>query len=287
MSIRLKQLQSRLEQLDGFQSPDIALEQYNTPAYVAAHLLLHAMELDCIVGKNILDLGCGPGILGIGAKILDALTVTSVDIDDSALSIAQSNAEHADVSIEFIRADVFESLPTLLLPQIINAKLSLSDTPESEFPVLQSPPTLPLFDTVLMNPPFGTRKSGADLEFLRIACLLCQGSVFSLHKSSTRKHIVNTVKKWGLSCTPVGQYDYQIDAMYSFHKQDRVSVEVDLLRIDCSGMKEEMAKLINLPSGQVFQGLPIWTDCQLSGEKPKKGREKKPTTKSKRGKGRR
>ncbi|TEB15288.1 methyltransferase, partial [Perkinsus sp. BL_2016] len=41
------------------------------------------------------------------------------------------------------------------------------------------------FDTVLMNPPFGTRRAGVDVAFLRAALALVHGggSVFSLHKS--------------------------------------------------------------------------------------------------------
>jgi predicted RNA methylase len=44
-------------------------------------------------------------------------------------------------------------------------------------------------DTVIMNPPFGTKQKGADMEFLRAACSLARTSVYSLHKSSTRAHI--------------------------------------------------------------------------------------------------
>jgi rRNA N6-adenosine-methyltransferase METTL5 len=44
-------------------------------------------------------------------------------------------------------------------------------------------------DTVVMNPPFGTRRKGADMEFLAAALKLSRGSVYSLHKSSTRSHI--------------------------------------------------------------------------------------------------
>jgi predicted RNA methylase len=44
-------------------------------------------------------------------------------------------------------------------------------------------------DTVIMNPPFGTKQKGADMEFLRAACRLARTSVYSLHKSSTRAHI--------------------------------------------------------------------------------------------------
>ncbi len=40
-----------------------------------------------------------------------------------------------------------------------------------------------------MNPPFGTRRKGADAAFLRAAFRLATGSVYSLHKSSTRAYL--------------------------------------------------------------------------------------------------
>ena len=44
-------------------------------------------------------------------------------------------------------------------------------------------------DTVVMNPPFGTRTRGADVAFLRAAFALSRGAIYSLHKTSTRAHI--------------------------------------------------------------------------------------------------
>jgi hypothetical protein len=44
-------------------------------------------------------------------------------------------------------------------------------------------------DVVLMNPPFGTKRKGVDMEFLRVAFGVSRGTIYSLHKSSTRQHI--------------------------------------------------------------------------------------------------
>lgn len=41
-------------------------------------------------------------------------------------------------------------------------------------------------DTVIMNPPFGTRNKGIDTVFLKAALNLASHAVYSLHKSSTR-----------------------------------------------------------------------------------------------------
>lgn len=45
-----------------------------------------------------------------------------------------------------------------------------------------------LFDVVMMNPPYGTKKNeGIDYRFLEKAFQICNGNVYSFHKSSTRK----------------------------------------------------------------------------------------------------
>jgi hypothetical protein len=58
-------------------------------------------------------------------------------------------------------------------------------------------------DTVIMNPPFGTRRKGADADFLRAAARLVAGAggaIYSLHKSSTRAHL----QKLALRCAQGG-----------------------------------------------------------------------------------
>jgi hypothetical protein len=45
-----------------------------------------------------------------------------------------------------------------------------------------------IVDTVIMNPPFGTKNNeGIDVKFLRRGLEIAQHSVYSFHKSSTRK----------------------------------------------------------------------------------------------------
>lgn len=51
--------------------------------------VLDSLELD---GKNVLDLGCGSGILGIAALLLGCKTVTGCDIDPNARTAAEGNA---------------------------------------------------------------------------------------------------------------------------------------------------------------------------------------------------
>lgn len=87
-------------------------------------------------------------------------------------------------------------------------------------------------DTVLTNPPFGTKQNaGIDVTFLRAATRLASRAVYSFHKSSTRSYLVKTVKEWGYDVEVVAQMHFDIPNMYKFHKQDSVDIQVDLVRV--------------------------------------------------------
>lgn len=70
---KLKNLQCALEDLQTFENPKINLEQYTTTPHIAACILHTAQNVyGDIKGKTIADLGCGSGVLCIGAALLDA-----------------------------------------------------------------------------------------------------------------------------------------------------------------------------------------------------------------------
>ena len=88
-----------------------------------------------------------------------------------------------------------------------------------------------MVDTVISNPPFGTREKGIDMVFLHTACSVATTAVYSLHKTSTRDHIAKTVQSWGHKPEVVAQLRFDIPAMYAFHKKASKDVEVDLWRV--------------------------------------------------------
>lgn len=91
--------------------------------------------------------------------------------------------------------------------------------------------TLPKkFDTIVMNPPFGTREKGADLIFLKAALNMASKAVYSFHKTSTRRHVMTFAKKMGIFCKVIAELRFDLPASYKFHKQSSVDVEVDLIR---------------------------------------------------------
>jgi predicted RNA methylase len=113
------------------------------------------------------------------------------------------------------------------------------------------------FDTVLMNPPFGTRRPGVDVAFLRAALALVHGggAVFSLHKSSTRAHLLRTAASWGVGVEVVAQLRFDIPPTYAFHAEEGgVDVDVDLLRLFRGPPAEVAASLAALGNAPVYEG---------------------------------
>ncbi|MEI7648496.1 MAG: methyltransferase, partial [Methanomicrobiales archaeon] len=68
--MKLKQLEMTLQKAAGYAKPRPSLEQYMTPAPLAARMLYHALMKGDIEGKNVCDLGSGTGVLAIGAALL-------------------------------------------------------------------------------------------------------------------------------------------------------------------------------------------------------------------------
>ncbi len=65
---------------------------FGTGAHHTTQLCLSELEQLPTQGANVLDMGCGSGILGIAAVLLGAKRVTMVDIDENAVKTAGENA---------------------------------------------------------------------------------------------------------------------------------------------------------------------------------------------------
>jgi rRNA N6-adenosine-methyltransferase METTL5 len=184
-----------------------------------------AHSYDEFEGQVVADLGCGTAMLSIGAAILGACHVIAIDLDSDALEIAKENI------------DEFEDPPLPI------------DLVQSSVQAIVLQPRI-YADTVIMNPPFGTRTKGADMDFLRAAFKISRHSIYSLHKSSTREHIgkiaIRDLK--AKSAEVLAQLRYDLPATYKFHKQKSRDIEVDLWRFEVPDRKEE--KVNNFRSGE-------------------------------------
>jgi putative methylase len=163
--IRKLDLELFLSKIAPQPTPQAQLEQYTTPEQIAATMLhIAAYSNDHIIGKSVLDLGCGTGRLGLGACFLGAGSVVGVDIDRVAVNTAQKNALKIGFAdcVQLIIGDIHS----------VNGR----------------------FDTVLQNPPFGVQTRGADRAFL-LKALEAGRFIYSLHNHPTvDKELIKRLK---------------------------------------------------------------------------------------------
>jgi len=200
--MKLKQLEMTLQRLAGFSRPQAALEQYQTPAPLAARLLYHALMKGDIEGKTVCDLGCGTGILAIGAALLGAASVTGVDIDDRALAVARENADLIGTDIAFLAADLREG--------------GCRDR-------------IGTCDTVVMNPPFGAQKAHADRPFIDCAVALAPVTYSIFNAGSIPFVEAYTAQKAEITEKIGGAFP--IKRTFAFHTRDVQEIEVEILRL--------------------------------------------------------
>lgn len=170
--MRTWEFEAILSRVKGFEEPNIALEQYITPACLAAKAgEIIDRTFDDVEDDIVCDLGCGTGMLSIACAHLNAPFVVAVDIDEDAIQLAQNNVTRFNFeTVDFVRADVANT--DFLRPDLVHA--------------------------VVMNPPFGTKRAGVDMAFLARAVRLSRNVVYSMHKTSTRDFIERKVKGWGI-----------------------------------------------------------------------------------------
>ena len=65
---------------------------FGTGSHASTQLCLEGVETHTIQGRDVLDLGCGSGILSIAALCLGARRAAAVDIDPKAVDVAYENA---------------------------------------------------------------------------------------------------------------------------------------------------------------------------------------------------
>ena len=173
-----------------FNSPDFKrpipeLEQYSTPPDIAFEMIKKVNSAGNLSGK-IADLGCGTGRLSIAAALLGA-KVTGFEIDEIALNIAKEYSEKSKLRITWINQAI-EGIEEL-------------------------------FDTVIMNPPFGSQRPGADKIFLEKAMNIAT-QIWTIHLSETRKFIEKIVDKNNFEIVELYEFDYPLGNTMPFHTNE-------------------------------------------------------------------
>ncbi len=200
--MKLRQLEIVLESLNGFPNPSARLEQYRTPAPLAARFIHTAMMNGDIAGSSVLDLGSGTGILSIAASLLGAVEVTGIETDPDAIRVAEENAKKTGCTITFIQADLRRSEEWRRIPSA---------------------------GTVIMNPPFGAQNEHADRPF--IDCALERGEiVYGIFNAGTRRFLGPYIIGRGEISDTISA-GCTIPRTFSFHADDRREIPVEIYRI--------------------------------------------------------
>jgi ribosomal protein L11 methyltransferase len=76
---------------------------FGTGSHPTTHLCLQWLETHLIPGMQVLDYGCGSGILSIAAQKLGAGTTLGLDIDPEAVNAARQNAQLNQIEAQFIQ----------------------------------------------------------------------------------------------------------------------------------------------------------------------------------------
>lgn len=88
VNMKLKELESWLQDVQGFSAPQILLEQYQTPPHIASRVLHTAQAtFEDLEGKLVADLGCGCGMLMLGASLLEAAHVIGSVFNDYYINL--------------------------------------------------------------------------------------------------------------------------------------------------------------------------------------------------------
>lgn len=211
--MKLKELEMMLQSIDGFESPKITLEQYETGHHIGARMLFTMNSFEDILGKSIVDLGTGCGRLGLGCAYLGASYVLGIDVDTIALEQCSANYDCLNEDQDLCNLD------------LLCANLAL-DGLWSRFEKS--------FDVAVMNPPFGTKHNkGIDMVFLKRAIDMSTDAVYSLHKSSTREFILRKAQSWGVKKAEVlAELRYDLPRTYKFHSKDSKDIKVDFYRFE-------------------------------------------------------
>lgn len=194
-----KHLEMAIQKVPKHPNPKVDLEQYSTPATIAADLLWNAYSLGDIADKKVMDLGCGTGIFAIASKLLGAASAIGVDIDKDSIDLASSYCG----DVNFICSDICDL--------------------ENDFDV----------DTIFQNPPFGSQKNakkGADLKFISKAIELSPKVLYSFHMASTEEFLISYFEKNDLEITHIFRYNFPIPKIYEFHTRESANIGVIVIR---------------------------------------------------------
>lgn len=197
-------LELRLSTVAGFDPPRVELEQYPTPADLAAHLV-HLAHISGDLDATVLDLGTGTGMLALGAALCGPERVVGLDRDPAALAIAHENERRVDLAgrVDWVLGDA--TRPPLCPDEGV---------------------------TVLMNPPFGAQRGNvhADRRFLERVADLAAVS-YSVHNAGSREFVESFAADNGGEVTHAFRAELPLSKQFEFQERGRKVIDAEVFRI--------------------------------------------------------
>ena len=203
-----RKLEILLEAIEGFSDPELSWSSTRLLLLLAAEIL-HFAYMQGDLDDSVQDLGCGTGMLAIGAKLLGARKVVGYDADPRALEIAKIKCEKA---WSRGRIRIFSDIAD------ITGHVK----------------------TTLMNPPFGARIKGRDRPFISSA-LRTSDVIYSIHNRGSLAFIQKFIKPAVITHSYVAKFP--IKRIFDFHKKEREVIEVEIYRITVSGVNSEFSTI--------------------------------------------
>lgn len=210
MSSRLSKagLGVALSRLETFKKAKLTSEQYPTDPEIAATVLWQAALQGELEGKVIVDLGCGTGILGLGALLLGAKKTVLVDSDAEALSLARKNHQKLESEGYALGEAVFR-------------EQDIQEVREHG-------------DVVIMNPPFGTKVRHHDRKFL-LKAFETAPLVYSFHKTATARFVEALAEDAAFEVSARWDFKFPLKASQGFHRRRLHHIEVSCFRLAKGG----------------------------------------------------
>lgn len=194
--MRHAELLRLLEKVPPFASPRADREQVLTPSEAAAQLLELADRIDGLAGRSVLDLGCGTGRLALGAAALGASPVRGLEIDPTAVALAEEAARALHLEVAFEVGDVRRAAGPA--------------------------------DLVVMNPPFGAQRRHADRPFWDRAFELARRTIYAFSLKESRTFIGRQAVARGAHVLEVVPVPWSLGRTFPHHDRTRVGLDVDL-----------------------------------------------------------
>lgn len=200
-----KELAILLSKLKDFESSKAKLEQYSTNSEIASDCLWNIYMKDGFEDKTVADLGCGPGILGLGALVLGASKAILIDVDPAAIETAKKN-------LELIEDKIGDKL---------NAEFVNGSVRDFKSKV----------DIIIENPPFGVQDTHADKAFL-IKAMQCSKLIYSFHKIESENFVTKLAEDNGFNAKLYLRYKFPLKMTMRFHTKNVHSVDVGCFRLE-------------------------------------------------------